>query len=121
MSDAPPDADQLSRFRHDLETLAGTPAGRVGVALSGGPDSVAMLLLAAAAYPGVVAAATVDHGLRSESAAEAEFAARLCAARGIPHETLTPEAPIEGNLQSAARRARYALLDQWRRRRILRS
>ena len=35
----------------------------------------------------------------------------------VPHATLRPDAPIEGNLQSAARRARYLLLEAWRRER----
>ncbi|MBP6435645.1 MAG: tRNA lysidine(34) synthetase TilS, partial [Sphingorhabdus sp.] len=38
---------------------------------------------------------------------------RLCAERKIPHTTLRPDAPITGNLQSAARDARYRLLNDW--------
>jgi tRNA(Ile)-lysidine synthase len=71
---------------------------------------MALLLLADAAFPGAVAAATVDHGLRPEAADEAAAVAALCAARGIGHATLRPATPIAGNVQSAARRARYALL-----------
>jgi tRNA(Ile)-lysidine synthase len=109
-----PDPDDVARFRRDLGALAGGAPGRIGIAVSGGPDSVALLLLAAAAYPGAVAAATVDHGLRPESAAEARLVAALCAARGIAHAILTPDAPIGGSLQAAARAARYALLEAWR-------
>jgi tRNA(Ile)-lysidine synthase len=101
-----PDPDDVARFRRDLGALAGGAPGRIGIAVSGGPDSVALLLLAAAAYPGAVAAATVDHGLRPESAAEARLVAALCAARGIAHAILTPDAPIGGSLQAAARAAR---------------
>ena len=54
-------------------------SARFGVALSGGPDSVALLLLAAAATPGQVEAATVDHRLRPEARAEALWCADLCA------------------------------------------
>lgn len=111
-----PDPDDVARFRRDLEALAGGEPGRVGVAVSGGPDSVALLLFAAAAFPGRVAAATVDHGLRAGSAEEARFVAALCAARGIAHAILTPDAPIGGSLQAAARVARYALLEAWRAR-----
>ena len=100
------------RFRADLERLAGRPAGRVGVAVSGGPDSVALLLLASAACPGAVQAATVDHGLRPESAAEAESVAETCARLDVPHAVLRPATPLGGNLQSAARGARYALLER---------
>ena len=80
--------------------------------MSGGPDSLALLLLAQAAFPGMVEAATVDHGLRSESADEARFVADLCRDRGIPHAMLTC-AVEAGNIQDRARSARYAALDQW--------
>jgi tRNA(Ile)-lysidine synthase len=89
------------------------------VAVSGGPDSLALLLLANESSPGRVEAATVDHGLRPESAAEAAFVADLCERLRIPHALLRPTAPIIGNLQSSARQARYALLEQWRQERSL--
>ena len=53
----------------------------LGLAVSGGGDSVALLLLAVeAGLP--VAAVTVDHGLRAEAAAEAAWVAALCARLG---------------------------------------
>jgi len=73
-----PDPALLERFRADLDALS-APGQRIGIAVSGGPDSLALLLLAAAARPGLVEAATVDHGLRAESRAEAEMVARICA------------------------------------------
>lgn len=95
----------------------GNPAmangAKIGLAVSGGPDSLALMLLAHAAFPNAIHVATVDHGLRPEAAAEAAFVAHLCAERGIPHATLKPDAPITGNLQSAAREARYRLLNAW--------
>src|ERR1044071_7669487 len=105
--------EQVARFRADLEALTGGPPERLGVAVSGGPDSLALLLLAHAAYPGRVHAATVDHGLRPESAAEAAFVAGLCGARDIPHATLRAEMQERSNIQAAARARRYALLTQW--------
>ncbi|MGX7953694.1 tRNA lysidine(34) synthetase TilS [Tsuneonella sp. HG249] len=81
----------------------------MGVAVSGGPDSLALLLLANAALPGRVIAATVDHRLREENAAEARTVAEVCRERGIPHETLTV-AVEAGNLQDRARDARYTAL-----------
>ena len=87
---------------------------RFGIAVSGGPDSLALLLLAAKAFPNRVAAATVDHQLRPESRDEAAYVARLCAANGIPHTILTPAQPITGSVQAEARAARYTLLDDWR-------
>ena len=84
----------------------------LGVALSGGPDSVSLLLLAAHAFPDQVMAATVDHGLRDASASEARLCHRLCEALGVPHATL--EVTVgDGNLQARARAARYAALARW--------
>jgi tRNA(Ile)-lysidine synthase len=80
-------------------------------AVSGGPDSMAMLTLALAAYPGRVVVATIDHRLRPEAAAEAAMVADHCATLGVPHATLVPAEPIAGaSIQAAARHARYALL-----------
>jgi tRNA(Ile)-lysidine synthase len=105
--------DKAARFRGDLEKLIGAPPARLGLAVSGGPDSLALLLLAAAAYPGRVEAATVDHGLRVGSAAEAAFVAGLCRALGVPHAILSAGMTETSNLQAAARVRRYALLGQW--------
>lgn len=80
--------------------------------MSGGPDSLALLLLARAARPGEVEAATVDHGLRPAAAGEAAEVARVCAGLGVPHRTLAVTVP-EGNVQSEARAARYAALAAW--------
>lgn len=107
-----PHPDLVARFSAD----ASPPAGLVGIAVSGGPDSLALLLLAAAAWPVRVIAATVDHGLRPEAAAEAAHVGAICARLSVPHETLTPAAPITGSLQAAARSARYGLLESWRMR-----
>jgi tRNA(Ile)-lysidine synthase len=80
------------------------------LAISGGPDSLALLLLASAEAP--IRAATVDHGLRPESRAEAEHVAAICAARGIAHDILTLSLP-PGTGQAGAREARYAALGKW--------
>ncbi|MCW1429581.1 tRNA lysidine(34) synthetase TilS [Novosphingobium sp. JCM 18896] len=101
----------ISRFAEDLGALRREP-GKLGIAVSGGPDSLALLLLAKAALPGAIAAATVDHGLRAESAAEAAAVARLCAELGVPHAVLAVTV-AEGNVQSEARAARYAALAEW--------
>ena len=87
----------------------------MGVALSGGPDSLALLLLAASA--GSVVAMTVDHGLRADSAAEAETAAAVARSLGVPHAIATVSVAAGGSgLQGEARRARYAALGEWARR-----
>src|SRR4051812_43529615 len=73
--------DLIARFREDYQRLltpAETPDHRIALAVSGGPDSMAMLGLAAAAFPGRAIAATVDHGLRPESVQEVLLVARAC-------------------------------------------
>jgi tRNA(Ile)-lysidine synthase len=110
---AAPSPERVQRFRTDVEALTGGAPGRLGAAVSGGPDSLALLLLASAAYPGGVAAATVDHRLRPEAADEAAFVARICHGLGVPHKILSEDAPISGNVQSGARALRYRLLGRW--------
>lgn len=102
------------RFREAMTALLDDSAARLGVAVSGGPDSMALLALAVRCYPGRVAAATVDHGLRAESASEAAMVARWCAAHDVPHATLRPSMPVKGNVQAWARTVRYAALEEWR-------
>lgn len=98
-----------------VEALVGAdPASRYGIAVSGGPDSMALLLLAAAAFPGRVAAVTLDHGLRAASADEAAMVARWCAEQGIDHDIVSPDAPVAGNVQAWARGQRYARIEVWR-------
>lgn len=120
MVTAPP-PDLVSRFRLDLEAVAGGDEGPIALAVSGGPDSLALLLLGWSAFPARVAAATVDHGLRAESKAEAEAVARLCAGLGVPHQVLAARVERSGEgLQAAARAARYAALAEWMESRGLR-
>lgn len=76
---------------------------------------MALLHLAAAAFPGRIEAATVDHRLRPEAAAEAELVARACAALGVVHSTLRVTVSDEASVQAAARRARYQALADWAR------
>ena len=103
----------VERFRRDLDALGGSGEA-LAVAVSGGPDSLALLLLAVAALPGRVRAATVDHGLRPESPAEAAAVARLCGELGVPHQSLTVAVERAGEgLQAAARDARYSALAGW--------
>jgi tRNA(Ile)-lysidine synthase len=88
----------------------------VVLAVSGGPDSTALLLLAARWRAALkkgpqLLAVTVDHQLRPEAAAEARAVKRLARELGVPHRTVRWEGrkPSSG-LQQAAREARYALL-----------
>jgi tRNA(Ile)-lysidine synthase len=86
------------------------------LAVSGGPDSTALMVLAARWREGFprgpkLFAATIDHALRTESANEARAVKRLAASLGIVHRTMhwRGAKPATG-LQEAARAARYALL-----------
>ncbi|WP_133487775.1 tRNA lysidine(34) synthetase TilS [Aliiroseovarius marinus] len=92
------------------------PVSRLGLAVSGGSDSMAMMILAADWAKGTGAklqVATVDHGLRPEAAAEASWVAARCAELGLPHDTLTWAGAPSGNVQNAGRTARYDLLGKW--------
>jgi tRNA(Ile)-lysidine synthase len=112
--------DAVERFRRDIAALDIAPVADAPLALavSGGPDSMAMLWLAATAFPGAVVAATVDHGLRLESAGEAAMVAEWCAGHGILHTILTLDGKPEGaNIQAWARRHRYLALRDWARER----
>ena len=85
------------------------------IAVSGGPDSTALLLMAAewAKRRGKtrIEAATVDHGLRPESADEAKAVAALCARLGVGHRVLQWKGvKPTSRLQERAREARYRLL-----------
>lgn len=115
-----PDLSVTARFTADLERLV-APDANIGVAVSGGPDSVALLLLAAAARPGRIEAATVDHALRPESASEAQFVANLCEQLGVPHAILRAQwdEPPRTAIQQRARAQRYRLLGGWLRERNL--
>lgn len=95
------------------------PGDTVLAAVSGGPDSTALLhvLTRLAAECGItVAAAHVNHGFRGEeSAREAEFVRRLCESLGVPLESAAYNLPLYieetgMNPQAAARKKRYAFL-----------
>jgi tRNA(Ile)-lysidine synthase len=89
----------------------------IGLAVSGGSDSLALLWLLApwAMAAGIkVAVATVDHGLRPEARTEAQFVAGCCSIIEVPHQTLEwRDWDGRGNTQAAARAARQRLLAGW--------
>lgn len=89
----------------------------MGVAVSGGSDSLALLHLLhdfCATHGIDLHAVTVDHRLRPEAADEADMVAQRCALIEVPHTILTWEDwQGQGNLQGAARDARYRLMSDW--------
>lgn len=109
--------DPAALIRSALDRLAGDlPA--LGLAVSGGGDSMALMQVAAEWAQGRrVMVATVDHGLREGSAAEAEDVARAARALGLPHAILLWRRDTQvGNLMAQARDARLRLLSGWARR-----
>jgi tRNA(Ile)-lysidine synthase len=93
------------------------PKPVVACGVSGGSDSLALLLLLdhwARDRGGRVEALTVDHALRPGSAEEAAELGKLCGQKGISHSVLTwrGEKPSTG-VQAAAREARYQLMRAW--------
>ncbi|NHK29307.1 tRNA lysidine(34) synthetase TilS [Parvularcula flava] len=94
------------------QALAHYRGERLAVAVSGGADSMVLLWAVAQAFPKErILALTVDHGLRSQAAAEAAMVADWCSGQGTEHLTLqwTGDKPSSG-IQAAARAARYRLL-----------
>lgn len=114
---ADPQPELVARFADALARLW-PDGGRLGLAVSGGPDSLAMLLLAEAAIPGRFEVATVDHGLRPASAGECAMVAEICRAKAIPCSVLAVTV-ASGNVQNEARKARYAALAAWAEHRVL--
>ncbi|MGE0024917.1 MAG: tRNA lysidine(34) synthetase TilS [Hyphomicrobium sp.] len=106
---------------HDIDALFGVllaPFRHVVLAVSGGSDSMALMLLAARWVASgkspaglAIEVATVDHGLRAGSAREAEWVAERAKALGFQHTILVWGGDKPGSaLQARAREARYALL-----------
>ncbi|WP_262299303.1 tRNA lysidine(34) synthetase TilS [Microvirga sesbaniae] len=115
MASPPPPDDALSDDGLERLFASLNQASAIVAAVSGGPDSTALMHLlarwaAAGARPPVLVA-TIDHGLRPEAAAEADSVGREAAALGLPHRILawTGDKPRAG-IQEAAREARYRLL-----------
>jgi tRNA(Ile)-lysidine synthase len=124
VGDAMPDDDNFPISVRDAKRLFADwkTAPALLLAVSGGPDSIALMWLAArwrsalARGPRLVAV-TVDHGLRAEAAAEAREVKRLARMLDLEHRTLrwTGPKPKTG-LPAAARIARYRLLAKAARR-----
>ena len=105
-----------NRFKDSLSRLLEDTAPRcLLLAVSGGSDSMALMHLAAAwakEHDVPCSVVTVDHGLRAESVAEAEFVKLAAHELGLTHKILRWNRGIDsrGNLQKNARDARYKLI-----------
>jgi tRNA(Ile)-lysidine synthase len=97
--------------------LIGSRQSAFAVAVSGGSDSMALLVLAAefqreTGLPFSVL--TVDHGLRPEAKDEAQQVGRVCEGLGVRHHLLRWDRKTDARVsQDAARDARHRLLAEW--------
>jgi tRNA(Ile)-lysidine synthase len=98
-----------------LEEECGVARGEcILVAVSGGPDSMALLHVLARLAPKhgfSVTAHGVNHGLRPEASAELELAQKLARSLDVPFARTDLQLAAGGNLQARARAARYAALE----------
>ena len=112
----------LEAYSEHLRLLSGwsfvvTRPKRLGVAVSGGSDSMALLdlMIWQGREKGFeVVAVSVDHGIRAEAKDECAFVASICKKRDIAHSILEWKGwDGTGNLQAKARKARYQLILEW--------
>ena len=109
-----PDFDGAAGLQALFADVAGEPA--LGLAISGGSDSLALMLLAQRWAASLDAAPrlvvySVDHGLRPEAAGEVAMVLQAAAALGLVARGLAWAGPKpETGLQEAARLARYRLM-----------
>lgn len=100
-------------FKSELESF-GFIGNKLALAVSGGPDSMALLYIAhlwSAESGKMIVAITVDHNLRGESRAEAEYVSGICKNLGIEHHILTwIREDGAKTMHDASREARYNLL-----------
>ena len=104
------DPVRLTIRRHGM--LAG--GERVLVAVSGGADSVALLLTLRALAPELrldLHVLHVDHGLRADSDRDARFVEALCGRLGVPMSVERVHVAAGGSVEAAARTARHAALE----------
>lgn len=110
MTAAPVGGAQESLVAGLLTRCEFAPAGTAATAaVSGGPDSLALLVLAVQAGLRVTAI-HVDHGLRAGSDREASVVAAACSQVGAAFVAETVEVAPGPNLEARAREARYAVL-----------
>jgi len=107
--------DELAEIFEPLKALRS-----LAVAVSGGADSMALMLMLVAWRQLIgedapeLSVLSVDHGLRQEAAEEVQFVARISRQYGLTHKAFRwSGANSEGNIQANARNARYDLMCDW--------
>lgn len=110
----------VDRFRKDLELIDDLDPALLkqpgGIAVSGGPDSMALMWLMYRIRHGGVRVVSLDHKLRPESAEEVRRVAAQARLFGLPHDILMaewPDGPPAANIQDEARKVRYHALARW--------
>jgi len=106
--------DRLNRaaIEKAVAGVFGRQAGRILVAVSGGVDSLALLVTAAEVAGGRTGVASLDHGLRAEASAEVERVRELAGSLGLPFYTESLGLLPGPGAEARARMARYAALDR---------
>ena len=99
-----------------FKAMEKVPYGNLGISVSGGGDSIAMLHLTylwAIKTQTKLFAVTIDHNLRDESASEANFVKAIADSYGIDHSIYIWSDKANGNLQNSARNARHKIVANW--------
>lgn len=109
--------DKYPELTIDFDKVFGVKHLKIGVAVSGGGDSIALLLLIykwAQETKKTILVATVNHDLKPTAEDEANQVSLFCSKLGILHSVLTwKNWDKKGNVQASARKARYQLLTKW--------
>lgn len=105
-----PDATLKLALEH---AFGGAVPGKIGVAVSGGGDSMALLDLLRRRGGTTLCVASVNHGFREEADDEIALVAEYAARHGLSHDVLRWHWDGVGNLQAAARDGRRGALRDW--------
>lgn len=104
----------LRRFHAAVEASSPTQNGTIGLCVSGGGDSIAMMHMAARLQDRrEFRVLSVDHGLRSEAKDEIALVAKQAKALGLDHHVAQWSWDGTGNLQASARAGRWAAARDW--------
>ena len=111
MDSGAPRLIELTRLTEEL-VLSSAKGKRLLVGVSGGADSVCLLLCASALRQKgfTVCAAHIRHDLRESAALDEEFVHGLCGRMGVPFESRAVHVPRSGSVEDAARQVRYEAL-----------